>query len=88
MIYGHATNTSANGIYKITKIDADKFSLQDRYAGTNIGSRYRWSYREELLPTVVPMQDYHTLLSFITDSDLDSLGGGFNRYELRRNPMD
>ena len=69
MIYGHATNTSANGIYKITKIDADKFSLQDRYAGTNIAGVGVGGATGRVIaaPTVVPMQDYqHAVLSFIT----------------------
>ncbi len=36
MIYGHTTNISANGMYKITKITDNTFSLQDRNSGANI----------------------------------------------------
>lgn len=35
-IFGHATNIAANGIYKITVIDANTFSLQDLNSGANI----------------------------------------------------
>jgi len=35
-IYGHTTNVAANGIYKITRIDANSFSLQDVNTGANI----------------------------------------------------
>lgn len=34
-ITGHATNTCANGIWKITVVDANSFSLQDPITGTN-----------------------------------------------------
>ena len=33
LIYGHTTNIAANGIYKITKITADTFSIQDEFTG-------------------------------------------------------
>ena len=36
LIYGHATNVAANGIYKITKVNANSFSLQDVNTGANI----------------------------------------------------
>ncbi len=36
LIYGHATNIAANGIFKVTRVDANSFSLQDRYTGANI----------------------------------------------------
>ena len=36
LIQGHATNTNANGIFKVTKITADTFSLQDEFTGANI----------------------------------------------------
>lgn len=36
LIYGHATNVAANGLYKITKLTADTFSLQDINTGANI----------------------------------------------------
>lgn len=36
LIFGHTTNVAANGIYKVTRVDANSFSLQDRYTGANI----------------------------------------------------
>lgn len=36
LIYGHTTNIAANGIYKITKVNANSFSLQDEFTGANI----------------------------------------------------
>lgn len=35
-IFGHTTNTAANGIYQITKVDANSFSLQNYNTGANI----------------------------------------------------
>lgn len=36
LIYGHTTNVAANGIRKVTRVDANTFSLQDPYSGSNI----------------------------------------------------
>ena len=36
LIYGHTTNIAANGIFKITKLTADTFSLQDEFTGVNV----------------------------------------------------
>jgi len=36
MINGHTTNLNANGIFKITRIDANSFSLQNYDTGANI----------------------------------------------------
>lgn len=36
MIYGHATNVAANGIFKIVKVDANSFQLTNRYTGASI----------------------------------------------------
>lgn len=35
-IYGHTTNVAANGIYKVTRLTANTFSLQDQFTGANI----------------------------------------------------
>ena len=35
-VFGHTTNTAANGIYKITVLTSDTFSLQDYNTGANI----------------------------------------------------
>jgi len=36
LIYGHVTNTKANGIYKVTVVTANTFQLQDEITGANI----------------------------------------------------
>lgn len=36
LIFGHSTNVAANGIYKITVLTANTFSLQDEITGANI----------------------------------------------------
>jgi len=36
VIYGHTTNVAANGVYKVTKLTANTFSLQDRNTGADI----------------------------------------------------
>ena len=36
LIYGHTTNIAANGIFKVTKLTANTFSLQDEFTGANI----------------------------------------------------
>lgn len=36
MIYGHTTNVAANGIFKVTKVTADTFSLQGRFSGADV----------------------------------------------------
>lgn len=35
-VYGHATNTSANGIFKVTRLTADTVSLQDEYSAADV----------------------------------------------------
>lgn len=36
LIFGHATNVAANGIYRVTVLSANTFSLQDEITGANI----------------------------------------------------
>ena len=36
LIYGHTTNVAANGIYKVTKLTANTFSIQDINTGADI----------------------------------------------------
>lgn len=36
LIFGHSTNVAANGIYKVTVLTANTFSLQDEITGANI----------------------------------------------------
>lgn len=35
-IYGHSTNLAANGIFKVTRLTANTFSLQDEITGVNV----------------------------------------------------
>lgn len=36
LIFGHATNVAANGIYKVTRLTANTFSLQDEFTGASV----------------------------------------------------
>jgi hypothetical protein len=36
LIYGHTTNIAANGIFKITKVDANSYSIQDEFTGASV----------------------------------------------------
>lgn len=36
MIFGHATNIAANGIFKVVKVTDNTFQLKDRYEGTSV----------------------------------------------------
>lgn len=36
LIYGHTTNIAANGIFKVTVLTANTFSLQDEFTGTDV----------------------------------------------------
>lgn len=71
MIYGHTTNVAANGIFKVTKITADTFSLQNRYTGANIAGAGAGaggaSGRVIIAPKIVPVTEFkNAILSFIT----------------------
>lgn len=35
-IYGHTTNVAANGIFQVTRLTADTFSLQDQFSGSDV----------------------------------------------------
>lgn len=36
LIYGHTTNIAANGIFKVTRLTANTFSLQDEFTGASV----------------------------------------------------
>lgn len=36
LIYGHSTNVAANGMFKLTRLTANTFSLQDEVTGANV----------------------------------------------------
>lgn len=70
MIYGHATNTAANGIYKVTRVTADTFSLQDRYTGANIAGNGIGAGTGicVLAPKVIEVTDFTNVVFQITTS--------------------
>src|ERR1700744_3685343 len=36
VIFGHTTNTASKGIFRVTRLSANTFSLQDESAGVNV----------------------------------------------------
>lgn len=77
MIYGHTTNTAANGIYKITKVDANSFSLQNRYTGANIaGNGVGASGRVVAAPKVLDLTDVTNAIFQITTAGTATLTVG------------
>lgn len=69
MIYGHATNIAANGIFKIVKLTANTFQLTDRYTGAAVaGSGAGAGSGGVLMPAkVVRIEDFkHIELQFYT----------------------
>jgi len=75
LIYGHATNTNANGIRKVTVLTANTFSLQDAYTNENIagngvggGTGFFMS-----APKVLTAPDYKTLMLQVITSGTATL---------------
>lgn len=72
MINGHTTNVAANGIFKVTKVDANSFSLQDRYSGDDVagsGAGAGSSGVVVIAPKILSTQDFRNVeLSVITSS--------------------
>lgn len=71
MIYGHTTNVAANGIFKVTVLDANRFSLQHRLSGANIAGSGAGAGGAAgiviIAPKVVPLFEFKTaVLNFIT----------------------
>lgn len=61
LIYGHATNVAANGIYRVTRLSANTFSLQDEITGANIAGSGAGSGSGGIVllaPPVVYMKDF------------------------------
>lgn len=61
LIFGHTTNVAANGIYKVTKLTANTFSLQDENTGANIVGSGAGAGSSGLLvpaPPIVNVRDY------------------------------
>lgn len=64
LIYGHTTNVAANGIFKVTKITANTFSLQDEFTGANVagsGAGAGASGVCMIAPTVMLVADFRNV---------------------------
>lgn len=70
LIQGHTTNIAANGIFKVTRVDANSFSLQDRYTGANIAGSAGGAGASGLCcvaPKIIYCGDFkHAVISYIT----------------------
>lgn len=69
MIYGHTTNVAANGIFKITKVDANSFQLKDRYLGTSVAGSGAGAGSSGVVvaaPKVIDVTDFTNLVFQIT----------------------
>lgn len=71
MINGHTTNIAANGMYKITRITADTFSLQNYNTGANIAGSGGGSGSGGvvvLAPKVLNVSDYRNIILSVETS--------------------
>jgi len=70
MIYGHTTNVAANGIFKVTRVNANSFSLQDLYTGANVAGSGAGAGASGICftaPKIILAQDFKTIdLTIIT----------------------
>jgi hypothetical protein len=70
LIYGHTTNIAANGIFKITRLTADTFSIQDRYTGSNVVGSGAGAGADGICviaPKIISVQDFKaSVLTVIT----------------------
>lgn len=65
LIYGHTTNIAANGTYKITRIDANSFSLQNLNTNANIAGSGSGAGSGGLVcvaPKIVFASDFRTIV--------------------------
>lgn len=65
LIIGHTTNIAANGIYKVTNLSANTFSLQDEITGANItgsGAGAGSSGIAVAAPPVLHITDFRNLI--------------------------
>jgi len=76
LIFGHTTNIAANGIYKVTRLTADTFSLQDRYTGANIAGSGGGAGAGGIVvsaPKIILVEDYiHAVLELHTSGSLNA----------------
>lgn len=69
LIFGHTGNVAANGIFKITVLTANTFSLQDEFTGADVagtGAGAGASGLVVLAPPVLYTQDYRNIILQVT----------------------
>lgn len=70
LIYGHTTNIAANGIFKVTRLTANTFSLQDEFSGANVAGSGAGAGSSGICvkaPPVLLVQDFRNIvLEFAT----------------------
>lgn len=65
LIFGHTTNVAANGIYLVTRLTANTFSLQDEITGVNVagsGAGSGSSGIAVLAPPVIHASDFRNIV--------------------------
>lgn len=76
LIYGHTTNVAANGIFKVTKLTANTFSLQDRYTGANVAGSGAGAGSSGLCmvaPRVILVQDFRNIVISVFTSGTSTM---------------
>lgn len=72
MLMSHTTNIAANGIYQITRVNANSFSLQNRYTDANIAGTGAGAGADGILvlaPKILLVEDFTNVeLQFSTAS--------------------
>lgn len=65
LIFGHTTNIAANGIFKVTRITADTFSLQDEFTGASVAGTGGGAGSSGLClkaPPIIFAQDFRNII--------------------------
>lgn len=65
LIIGHTTNIAANGIFRVTKLTADTFSLQDEVSGANVAGSGAGAGASGIClkaPPVLLVSDYRNII--------------------------
>lgn len=71
MIFGHTTNIAANGIFRVTKVDANSFQLKDMVSGASIagsGAGAGSSGVMVVAPKVLNIKDWRNVILSIETS--------------------
>lgn len=75
-IFGHTTNIAANGIFRVTRVDANSFSLQNYVTGANIvgsGGGAGASGVMVAAPKILDVRDWRNIvLSFESSGSLNA----------------